>query len=167
MKLYFTLWANLCFENFSAGNSGHDEKVTVLELVSLFNSLSSNIIHKTEMTRAVLLQKREWLSCVGRTGVEAGPGVEYPGTVARGEAGHISEQKTISPGSLFFLYLPCTVGKSVEQVLILHIQVLNKTGFDFISLNFAIYHWFLVLIMDECILEIFNDKNKGRYYKHI
>ena len=74
---------------------------------------------------------RDRLPCVGRTGVEAGPGVEYPGTVARGEAGHISEQKTISPGSLFFLYLPCTVGKSVEQILILDIQVLHEKELNF------------------------------------
>ena len=34
---------------------------------------------------------RDRLPCVGRTGVEAGPGVEYPGTVAREKTGHLSE----------------------------------------------------------------------------
>ena len=74
---------------------------------------------------------RDRLSCVGRAGVETGPGVEYPGTVAGNEAGNIPEHQTEEDHSLFSLYLPCTVGKSVEQILILDIQVLHEKELNF------------------------------------
>ena len=39
--------------------------------------------------------------------------------------------KTEEDHSLFSLYLPCTVGKSVEQILILDIQVLHEKELNF------------------------------------
>ena len=81
---------------------------------------------------------RDRLSCVGRAGVETGPGVEYPGTVGRQEAGNISEEKTTQfyHAEVDALYLPCTVWKSVEQILILDIQDLNINMVSYLLENF-------------------------------
>ena len=100
---------------------------------------------------------RDRLSCVGRTGVEAGPGVEYPGTVAGNEAGNIPEHQTedwrgsFSSLSIFTLYSwkvcwtdidPWYPGLTWKRV-----EFLKKSFLYIISFYFLKFHrkalWFI------------------------
>ena len=153
MKLYFTLWANLCFENFSAGNSGHDEKVTVLELVrspSYIFIIKYHSEDRKELKCVLLVRKSMWRE----TDFPVSGGLElkqvqesnilgqWPG---RRLGTSLNRRPLSYHAEVAGLYLPGTVWKSVEQILILHIQDLNiSIKVSYLIENFKLQHILLV-----------------------